>query len=174
MRQTATICETVLYTLQPGDGTRYTFSIGCLSSKAHSTRIFETVHDKLPKITDKHPEITYERIEATTNPAHNDTGLHFVGWNRDEKIYIVSIYSPSIACFSVSENMLSLLRSDNSYLIDYLRSEQRHANRYTMFIVLACLEILTCTNKLPSADRMQRALISARTILETTAFKGES
>lgn len=162
MNQYATECRSVIYTIQPGDGTRYTFSIAAVRKSGIGASMIYRAEEAMMIMRKEMPDIVYQRIEDTVLISEGKIGFHLSGWNEEETIYLVSIFEPSITCFSVSQSMLEYFGTDNSYLVDYLLGHMAYKiNRYTMYVILSFLKEVRLQATPPEKDVMQRALIKA-------------
>lgn len=156
MNQHASSTKCQIYTIQPGDGTRYTFSIAEIVG-------FTRQYTAIEKPDILRPGNTYQHIinmqSYTAIPSH-----HFAGYGLSDPVYLVSIFSPSNFTFTVSKMMLDQIYNKSSGIAEYLFSKLTHVDLYTFCVVLAFTYVVRAKNTFPSKKRMQEALINARDI----------
>lgn len=140
-----------LYTVQPGDATKYVFSFATVPQG----QVNGLTREYLTQGSKDHREIIIGKIDRPSD--RND---HFAGYHQGMTLYMISIYEPvtSASSFVIDADMLKPDWLHSSF-IQYLKGHYPNIDPYTLAVVLIAARELAWCRRLPSKRTFQKALI---------------
>lgn len=166
MDQLVTQARSYLYTLQPGDGTRYTFmlsreyqrEIGTTNYRAEKKTVGQVIENKAVSTT-------YERIIELRGITNTLSTQHFAGFPDNTNHWMITIFEPIQTALVVGTELLARLvtymqvNEELDYLLSHLNPRP---DRYSLAVVLAVASAISPSHRrMPNADELQTGLIRA-------------